>query len=124
MITPLKPRSREIIYLAGPISGNIDFNMADSARIKQLLTAQGHTVIDAAAINHGGENGQNPNYGWHKYMADDLTYLMASTAICLRPQWPYSRGALQELNLASTIGLDIYFWLEDIQGMIPMGERD
>jgi hypothetical protein len=124
MVTPSSPRPSQVIYLAGPISGNMDFNLAESARITKLLRDQGHDVIDAAAISHGySTNGIAPGYDWHDYMSDDIPYLIDCTAICLRPQWPYSRGAVAELTIAATIGLDVYFWLEDIQGMIQMGER-
>lgn len=125
MVTPLNPKSGEVIYLAGPISDNPLFNHVDSARITRLLQDAGHNVIDAAAIKHSGFTGEAPGYSWHDYMCDDIRDgLMYATAICLRPKWPYSRGALAEVTIASAIGLDIYFWYEDIKGMIPMGERD
>jgi uncharacterized protein DUF4406 len=126
MVTPhdLRLQGGEVIYLAGPISENPLFNHMDSARIARLLRNKGYSVIDAAAIEHMGFTGEAPDYGWHDYMNDDVRFLMEATAICLRPQWPYSRGALAELTIAAAIGLDIYFWLEDIQGMILMGERD
>lgn len=120
---PRRPQNEEEIYLAGPISNDPVFNLADSARIARRLRDKGHKVIDAAAIRHAGYVGQAPGYDWHDYMDEDIPYLMGCTAICLRPEWPYSRGALAELTIAATIGINVYYYDNETDAMILMGAR-
>jgi hypothetical protein len=89
------------IYLAGPMTGIVDFNYpafhAEAARLRQL----GYHVENPA------ENPAPACGSWAGYMRLALAQLLACDTAAFLPGWGSSRGAGIEHALAVDLGLRI-----------------
>lgn len=118
----IKPADWRLLYVAGPMSGHNDLNFPTFRRITQVLRTDGHRVMPPHEVDHQGFLGSHPSYTFRDYLRDDIKKaLIACNALCLIPGWPYSRGAMAELHVASSMGYEIFMWVDDLQGMIDMG---
>lgn len=87
------------IYLAGPMTGHLNFNYpafnAEAARLRAL----GLMVENPA---------QNPKQDtWQDYMRVAIRQMMTCTHVALLPGWETSKGATIERNLAESMGIPV-----------------
>lgn len=107
----VKPR----IYISGPISGyDIDERRAEFKRVQVWLEAQGWEVFNPM------ENGLPAEADTHRHMHRDLAELTREDkpydAFYMMKRWTHSKGCKVEFDVATAIGLDVYF--EDSNTMI------
>lgn len=89
------------IYIAGPMTGCADFNRPAFNAAAEILTGQGHIVLNPATLPGG--------LSQHQYMDICLAMLRSSEVIYLLKNWEYSAGAQAEVALAEKLNLDVYF---------------
>ena len=104
------------VYIAGPMSGQEDWNFPAFFEAERQITALGHEPINPA--HNDGETVEKalasaghpdrPNNSWSYYMRRDLPYVLSADAICVLPGWRSSKGASLEVHVAKAIGLPIY----------------
>ena len=87
------------IYLAGPMTGHLNFNYpafnAEAARLRAL----GLMVENPA---------QNPKQAsWNDYMRVGIRQMLTCTHVALLPGWESSHGACLERSLAITLGIPV-----------------
>lgn len=90
-----------IVYIAGPISSDLDGYRAKFAAAADKLRAEGHTVINPA------ENPEQPS--WAAYMRVALAQLVACEAAAFLPHWERSRGARREHSIACDLEMLIMY---------------
>lgn len=100
----VKPR----IYVSGPISGhNIDERRAEFKKVQLWLEAQQWEVFNPM------ENGLPDEASTHQHMQRDLSVLTSEEhpfdAIYMMKRWTHSKGCKVEFDVATAIGLDVYF---------------
>ncbi|MBQ9637449.1 MAG: DUF4406 domain-containing protein [Prevotella sp.] len=92
------------IYLSGPISGHdLETRRLDFAAIQQTLEALGHTVFNPM------RNGLPAEASTHRHMHADITALLQCDAIFMMTGWLHSKGCKLEFDVATAIGLSVYF---------------
>ena len=92
------------IYLSLPISGyDINERRATAARKKRELEAIGYCVENPL------ENGLPDDAGTHAHMKRDFEILLGCDAIFMMERWLHSKGCSVEFQVATAIGLDVYF---------------
>ncbi len=92
------------IYLSLPISGyDIEERRATALKKKKELEAAGFTVILPL------ENGLPVDAGTYAHMKRDFELLLTCDAIYMMERWCHSKGCKVEFDLATAIGLDVYF---------------
>ena len=100
----VKPR----IYLSGPISGK-DYE----ERRKAFKEAQQKLETDGWTVFNPMENGLPPESTTHQHMHRDLATLTSEEipfdAIYMMKKWLHSKGCKLEFDVATAIGLDVYF---------------
>ena len=96
----------QVVYIAGPISGNIDKNKQAFFHAAERLSRDGVVVLHSAGLPFGLTEPQ--------YM--DICYAMirACTHIVMLPGWQNSDGAMAEYYYAKKIGLRIDYWMADL----------
>ncbi|RTP91512.1 DUF4406 domain-containing protein [Enterobacter asburiae] len=90
-----------IIYIAGPITGILDFNLPAFFRAAGSIAASGHQVLNPATLPKGLTQ--------HQYMDICQAMVRSAYAIFLLNGWEASCGALAELYQARKLGLLIIF---------------
>ena len=91
-----------LVYLAGPMTGKIDFNRAAFATASERLRRQGYSVFNPAAANLE----RLPLNAIMAYVIEQLCY---SEAIALLPGWWKSGGARIEWLLAKYLKKKIIY---------------
>lgn len=91
------------IYVAGPMSGILDFNFSAFRAAAEMLRGIGWQVENPA------DSGQVDGAEWADYMAYDLTRLGLCGAIYLLPGWSKSKGATEEKRIADFLGLKVLY---------------
>ena len=86
------------IYIAGPMTGHVDFNYPAFNAAAAKLRAIGYTVENPA------ENPEQPT--WAHYMRLAVRQLASCEAVALLPGWERSRGAKEEFRLAQVLGIE------------------
>lgn len=89
------------IYIAGPMSGLVEFNRPEFMFTAAKLTGSGHTVLNPAILPDGLSQAE--------YMDICLAMLRCADAIYLLDDWESSLGAVAEKALAEKLGLKIAF---------------
>ena len=102
--TMVKPR----IYISGPISGHdMKERRAEFKRVQILLEAEDWEVFNPM------ENGLPAEANTHQHMQRDLSVLTSEEkpfdAIYMMKKWLHSKGCKLEFDVATAIGLDVYF---------------
>lgn len=94
-----------IVYVAGPMTGIVDFNYPafNSAAIE--LSRRGLEVLNPVDSEQHNHTGKPQTWEW--YMRRALTMVLEANSICLLPGWQDSRGARLEVTVAEALGLDI-----------------
>ena len=101
LLSPEAPRTRNRIYVAGPMTGKPDLNFPAFNAEARRLRAEGWEVVNPAEIN--------PDHGkpWAECMRSDIAELVTCEAISLLPGWEDSRGATLEHHIAQKLGLRV-----------------
>lgn len=103
------------IYVAGPMQGAPEhgypvFDQAVNFLRHELAMRDG--FLWEVFSPHEVDNGETPESRGTKdhwdYMKVDMRLLVYCDAICLLDGWSRSRGAVQELNCAIAMGLDVW----------------
>lgn len=90
-----------LIYLAGPISSDLDGYREKFAAAAERLRAEGHEVVNPA------ENPEQPS--WAAYMRQALAQLVTCQAAAFLPRWEQSRGARREHSIACDLEMPIIY---------------
>ena len=114
------PISRKRIYIAGPMRGLVNWNVAAFDLAEKAWTEAGWHVFSPAAIVRAmgyawGDSaptepdGNGPGSAHLKHVLNsDITCLIHSDAIALLPGWERSRGATASSTVAQFLGLEVY----------------
>ena len=103
------------VYIAGPMSGQKDWNFPAFFEAEKQLTALGHEAInpahndgktaEEALISAGSPD--RPNHSWAYYMRRDLPNVLTADAVCVLPGWQSSKGASLEVEVAQALGVPL-----------------
>lgn len=101
-------KGKKRIYISLPISGyDISERCATAKRAAALLEEEGWEVFNPL------ENGLPHDAGTHSHMRRDLNVLTDEvnpfSAILFLERWTHSKGCEVEFQVATAIGLEIYF---------------
>jgi hypothetical protein len=105
---------KEVIYISGPMSGLPDFNVKAFAEAERRLKAVGFKVVNPA------KNGLHKDAPWALHMRADIAMLMGCDMVAMLPGWLQSKGALLEVNLAATLGMqcaELSVWLDSCEAL-------
>lgn len=91
------------VYVAGPMRGKKDQNIAAFHRAAALLRLMGHTVFNPA---DNGSAVTLPELR-HVFGADTAWITATADAIALLPGWEGSKGATAEAHLGFALGLRV-----------------
>jgi hypothetical protein len=106
------------VYIAGPMTGQPNFNADVFDRVKGMLHLLGHDPVSPLDLNlasgfvsvaHDGTVQQDAGYSWGAAMAEDIRALVRCDAIALLPGWQKSRGASLEEHIARSLGLRRFY---------------
>lgn len=87
------------IYISGPMTGYVDFNLPAFFAAEEQLRALGYEPVNPA------RNGLPDSAEWHEHMRADIKLLMDCEALCFLPGSGASRGATLEMDIASRLGM-------------------
>lgn len=91
-----------IVYIAGPMTGLVDFNYRAFFEAERSLTERGHTVLNPART----EDRENC-ITWTDYMRASLRDLSHAEGIALLDGWQNSRGAQMEYRIGHDLGIEV-----------------
>ncbi len=97
---------KKIIYISGPISGDVENNRCKFNDAAEELTFAGYTVLNPAMLPSGLTELQ--------YMQICQPMLMCADIIYLLPGWKSSKGALAEFALAQKLDIRIVTDIEEL----------
>ena len=100
------------VYLAGPMSGCVDYNFPAFNKYAAQLRAEGHFVFSPAEndyLLYGNDFLDHPERAsFAKCMEDDLRWICRyAEAIALLPGWEKSTGVRVEKVLADALKLEV-----------------
>jgi len=96
-------KDRDVLYLAGPMSGHSEFNFPAFEAVTKRLTEEGWKVISPATIEPDKLD-ESLDY----YLRRDLPILIQeATAIAVLPGWEHSSGATKEVAVARWLGMPV-----------------
>lgn len=90
------------VYLAGPMSGLVDFNYPAFQAAAAKLRAKGYHVENPA------ENAPSECGTWSGYMRNAIRQMLTCQMVAFLPQWQKSKGASEEFLLASKLNIPCY----------------
>lgn len=95
-----KPR----IYISGPISGY-------EKKERQRVFKEAHMILEAQGweVFNPMENGLPDEATTYQHMKVDIRHLLLCDAIYLLRRWTHSKWCKVEFDVATAIGLDVYF---------------
>lgn len=97
-------------YLAGPMSGIEEQNYPAFVSACQQLRYAGFNVLSPhESLPHPT---QPDEAGWAELLRHDTRSLLSCGGIILLPGWTKSKGARFEVNIALTLGMEIYLFKE------------
>ncbi len=91
------------LYLAGPVTGYVNWNQDKFHEAAEFLRQQGHTVwvpVDEIPTE----------YSWHEAMRACIRNLLLQEGLALLDGWESSKGARLEVTIADHLGMPIYAW--------------
>lgn len=88
-------------YIAGPMTGIVDYNFPAFNALAAAMRADGWHVENPA--EHGIVEGAD----WADYLRHDITRIATCDTIVLLPGWSKSKGAKLELHIAQQISMNI-----------------
>lgn len=97
-------KKKKVVYLSAPISGyDINERRETFERVENELKKLGYKVLSPM------KNGLSQDEPTSRHMKRDIILLLQADAIFLMTGWNRSAGCLTELNVATAIGLDVWF---------------
>lgn len=90
-------------YIAGPMTGIPDFNFPAFNAVAAAMRIQGRHVENPA--EHGLVEGAE----WGDYLRYDLGKIASCETIALLPGWAASKGAVLEMHIAKTLGMNVEY---------------
>lgn len=91
------------IYISGPITGHSRERVErEFAEAEVVIRQGGHEPVNPL------DNGLPQSATWHEHMRADLRMLLECDAILMIGNWPCSRGASIEMELAIGLGMNVY----------------
>ena len=106
-----QPRNRNRAYLAGPMTGHVDYNYPAFHQAAAYYRAMGVDIVSPAEL-HGDDFSKT----FDEYLAVDLAAIDTCGTIILLAGWNNSRGAKVELCRAICDGLDIRLCVSIMEG--------
>ena len=120
-----------VLYLSVPMHGMPNKNLELARMMEAVVTALGEAVVvphEVTPIEHEGPcpDGYSVSEGHSSachLRADIAVMLLKCDAILMGPGWHLSRGCMLEMQVATSCGLDIYFFdatsgvIRDIEGI-------
>lgn len=95
---------KQRIYISGPISGYGIEERRRAFKVAQMkLSAEGWEVFNPM------ENGLLDSASTHEHMKVDIRHLLLCDSIYMMKRWTHSKGCKVEFDVATAIGLDVYF---------------
>lgn len=91
------------VYIAGPMTGYVDFNYPAFNAAAKVWRKAGHDVINPAE-NEGGDTSKPYAY----YMRQDIELVLSVEAIAVLPGWQKSRGAALEVSIGRILEYPIF----------------
>lgn len=89
------------LYVAGPMTGHVGFNLPEFERVTALLDAAGF------AAHNPGHRGVIRGYEWRDYMRDSLRMLLGCDGVALLDGWSRSRGVQVEVHVARALSMPV-----------------
>lgn len=99
------------LYIAGPMTGHVDFNYPAFFRAADALRSAGYDPINPARAE-----GREGCASWLDFMRASLRDLADCDGVATLEGWGMSRGARLEVEIADTLDLParaVEAWLED-----------
>lgn len=96
-------------YIAGPMTGLPEYNYPAFEEAARRLRRRGLDVVSPheLTIESDEERGSKQ---WHEYMVTGITGLLTCTDIVMLRDWPMSRGAVLEWEIARGLGMAVYLY--------------
>lgn len=128
----MRQSSREVVYIAGPYTAPsaalVAANINDALKAAREVEAAGAVALvphvaagdfEAAPVKPV-EGPRCPvlyvkDIPWEQAMARCRALLPLCTAVLALPGWERSRGAQEEIGLASRLGIPVFFGVEDLR---------
>ena len=105
-------RTRERVYIAGPMTGYPLLNFPAFDRAAKKWRKAGYEVINPADLDRvNGTNEYTPaseRCSYREALQRDLTAICGCDSVALLPGWEKSPGVSVELTLAKVLKLKIY----------------
>lgn len=92
-----------ILYISGPMSGNENFNYHSFENASKRLKQLGYAVISPAQPAL-----LSSQYDWKYCMRNSIDLLLKANSIVLLPGWESSKGANLELQIAQSLGYQVW----------------
>lgn len=89
------------IYIAGPMTGHVDFNYPAFFSAANTLRSAGFEVQCPA------ENDLPYPQEWHVYLRHAIKQLVDCDAVATLPSWEHSKGARLEVLIAERLGMTV-----------------
>jgi hypothetical protein len=94
---------RDVIYIAGPMTGIADYNYPAFHEAARAFRKEGWTVLNPAE-SFGGRQ----DLEYHQYMHNAVELVNFARAIALLPGWEKSPGALMEVLIGVRQGYEFF----------------
>ena len=91
------------IYISGKVTGIEAQAKELFDDIEQRLISEGYGVVNPMSLRHDHDK------SWQSYMRECLDALLKCDAIYVLPNYKQSQGAMIELQLASTLGMEVIY---------------
>lgn len=89
------------IYISGPMTGMKDLNHLAFIAAQRDIQALGYDVFSPH---------EAPTFStWEEYMRFDIAQLLTCEGIAMLPGWELSRGAQLEKQIATALGMPVWF---------------
>lgn len=98
-----------LYYLSGPMTGYPNYNYDHFEACATQLRDAKLKLISPHEMFHE-KVGEAGAYPWEYYMRKNLRFLMKCGGIIMLKDWPSSKGAFAEFNMALVLGLPILYY--------------
>lgn len=94
------------LYIAGPMTGYPACNYPAFNMVEEHLLKAGFEVVNPAKVSAG----QRAHYV--DYLREDLRAMLDCDGVALLPDWEFSTGARNEVNVAGLLKMPVKNWEE------------